>query len=200
MFTPPPSPRPFRPKDDDLRQDASDLFVQADALKSPSPCSSHDQKRLIGQKTRWAALLVPLVVILITASTRYLIHPAAFDAFSRPPEWDTFLSNGMDWTVHRRHPSSDPQVTPSSTTTTSLPATSPSAAPASQPIPTIPSSPPALPTPFPQPFDSDVSQNFSSVSCSNFFANMTNTPAFRSCRPFSLLMDSSASFIAVSEA
>jgi len=39
-----------------------------------------------------------------------------------------------------------------------------------------------------------LSQNFSSLSCFNFFSNMTNTPAFRSCRPFSLLLQASEAF------
>lgn len=62
-------------------------------------------------------------------------------------------------------------------------------------IPTIPSTAPILPTPFPQALDSGLSQNFSSSSCSSFFANMTSDASFRTCRPFSLLLGSSAAFI-----
>jgi hypothetical protein len=64
-------------------------------------------------------------------------------------------------------------------------------------VPVVPSAPPTLPTPFPQPFDSGIAQNFSSITCSNFFANMTNAAPFRSCRPFSLLLGSSSQFINV---
>ncbi|KAL0570718.1 hypothetical protein V5O48_011237 [Marasmius crinis-equi] len=68
-----------------------------------------------------------------------------------------------------------------------------------QAIPTVPSSSPTLPTPFPQPFDSDFGQNFSAQSCYDFFANMTNTQPFRSCRPFGMLVGGSDSFVKASE-
>ena len=67
-----------------------------------------------------------------------------------------------------------------------------------QPVPTIPATPPVLPTPFPQPLDQTLNQNYSTVSCQNFFTNMTQSPAFRSCRAFSLLSQSSNAFIQVS--
>ena len=194
MLTPPPSPRPF-PRSDGLR-DTSDSMTRADTSKT-LPFSSYEEKRLVGRRTRWAVVLLPLFVILFTLSTRYLLHPVAFDVFSSPPAWDTLMSKGMDWRPHKRHPLPEPQMTSPSPTTTSDATTPSSTTAASQPIPTIPSSPPVLPTPFPQPFDSDLSQNFTSVSCSNFFTNMTNELSFRSCRPFSLLLSSSATFINV---
>ena len=76
---------------------------------------------------------------------------------------------------------------PSTTTTTS----------AAQQLPTVPVGPIEVPTPFPVPFDTSLQQNFSSVSCYNFFLNMTNSIAFRSCRPFSLLLQRSNAFIEV---
>lgn len=169
-------------------------MLQADTPtgKGFFPLSSCEQKRDIGRRTGWTVLLVPLVIILITASTRYLFHPVAFDVFCNPPTWDTLVSKGMNWTPHKRHPLPEPQIPSSSTTTSSTPSSSTTV---SQPIPTIPSSPPTLPTPFPQPFDSDLSRNFSTVSCSNFLSNMTNALDFRSCRPFSLLSSTSATFI-----
>ncbi|KAK2461305.1 hypothetical protein APHAL10511_006832 [Amanita phalloides] len=64
-----------------------------------------------------------------------------------------------------------------------------------QSIPTVPSSPPVLPTPFPQPFSAGIPSDNMSVACVNFFTNMTNSLAFRSCRPFSMLFDSSDDFM-----
>ncbi|EED85071.1 predicted protein [Postia placenta Mad-698-R] len=71
----------------------------------------------------------------------------------------------------------------------------PSTISASSTIPTIPATPPVLPTPFPQPFSSLGSSNFATESCYIFFQNMSDTDPFRTCRPFSLLVQSSADFI-----
>jgi hypothetical protein len=192
MFTPPPSPRPF-PRSDELQNTTDDMLLANSPKNFSLP--SHEQKRVVSRRIGWAVLLVPLAVILITASTRYFRHPVAFDIFTNPPTLNTLVSKGMDWTPHKRHPLPEPWTASSNPTTSSDTAT-PSSTTISQPIPTIPSLP-ALPIPFPQAFDSDISQNFSSVSCFNFFTNMTNASAFRECRPFSLLMSSSASFIDV---
>jgi hypothetical protein len=186
MFTPPPSPLPFKPKDAKRRATIDTESVAASARLSPPLASPHDIKRATGRRMRWAVLLVPLVIILITASTRYLVHPVAFDVFSQPPIWDSLVLTAGDWTPHKRHPSPEPQQSGGTSTNS-----------ANAPLPTIPTNP-DLPTPFPQPFDSDLTQNFSSISCFNFFSNMTNAPAFRSCRPFSMLLQSSANFIDVS--
>ncbi|KAJ7100143.1 hypothetical protein B0H15DRAFT_944501 [Mycena belliarum] len=210
MFTPPPSPGPPPPsaKGGILIPDTA-VPVSAAAAHPMSPDSL---KRRIGRRTRWTVILVPLVLVLITASTRYLTHPSAFDMFSQPTlNWETLSNRASDWAPHKRHPLPAPVdvvattlsltgtltgsfsvLTGSSsaaTATSTLPPTS------DQTIPTVPASRPPLPTPFPQPFDSGMSQNFSSVSCFNFFANMTNTAPFRSCRAFSLLIQSSGAFI-----
>ncbi|KAF5314633.1 hypothetical protein D9611_007144 [Ephemerocybe angulata] len=64
-------------------------------------------------------------------------------------------------------------------------------------IPPVPSVAPVLPTPFPQPFnDGLITKNFSSVSCMNFFTDMAAAKPFRSCRPFSMLLNSSDDFVA----
>ncbi|RDB29718.1 hypothetical protein Hypma_013965 [Hypsizygus marmoreus] len=193
MFTPPQSPLPnkraFSPRPDVAEEPESTIGMPA----SPSDIV----KRQIGRRTtRWAMLLVPLVVIFITVSTQYLTGPVAFDAFAKPPEpmsWEKLTMHGHGWTHHKREPAPAPQLA-------SLTSTSTSGAPTptttnATPVPTVPSSPPDLPTPFPQPFDADITQNFSSISCFNFFSNMTNTPAFRTCRPLSLLLESSNTFI-----
>lgn len=107
-----------------------------------------------GRKFKCIAVLVPIVLVLITVSTRYILRASdlpfgsAEQLFSR--------DNGTD----------------------------------SQPVPTVPVSA-VVPTPFPQPWDSGIQQNFSTTTCLNFFANMTNTLPFRACRPLSLILQSS---------
>ncbi|KAJ6487840.1 hypothetical protein C8R45DRAFT_1213847 [Mycena sanguinolenta] len=217
MFTPPPSPGrpPSDLKDGILVPDAATVSGSA-----THPMSPETLKRRIGRRTKWTVILVPIVLVLITLSTRYLTHPAAFDMFSEPAlNWESLSERASDWTVHKRHPpieardsalpSGASQASSVSLTATSLTGasgTSSTAAPGSsqlpiseQTVPTVPATPPNLPTPFPQPFDSSLSQNFSSLSCFNFFSNMTNTPAFRSCRPFSLLLQASEAFLDAQE-
>lgn len=212
MFTPPPSPGP-------PPNNVKDGILVPDAAVSASadhPMSPKTLKRRIGRRTRWTVMLVPMALMLITASTRYLTHPAAFDMFSEPASltWEGLSDRASNWTPHKRHPLAEAALAGVASTAGSQSASAASltgsgaassAAPAStseipisaQTVPTIPSSPPVLPTPFPQPFDSSLSQNFSSLSCFNFFSNMTNTVAFRSCRPFSLLLQASEAFLDV---
>ncbi|KAI1783246.1 hypothetical protein LXA43DRAFT_355224 [Ganoderma leucocontextum] len=174
------------------------------------PCSyTLPEKKRIGRRIRWTALLVPLVLIFVALSTRYLTYPAAFDVLStsRSSTWST----APDWTPHKRHAAPDPLPATSGIATTvqntrptgsSLSiAASASAAPTTvNPGNTkVPSSPPVLPTPFPQPFDSTFSTNFQTVACQNFMTNMTQTAAFRECRPFSLLVGDSNAFITQSQ-
>ncbi|KAJ3573752.1 hypothetical protein NP233_g2229 [Leucocoprinus birnbaumii] len=203
MFTPPPSPQPSGPKQTAIAPAGCSPSLAPPAAHA---MSSYDQKRLTGCRFRWSVVIVPLVLVLITISTRYLTHPAAFDVFSSPvsKEWSQLLSQSSDWRLHKRHPHPDPDNPsnpPSSSSlavsiSSSSPVLSPSQTSTAQRLaPTVPSSPPVLPTPFPQPFDSQLTLNFSSVSCLQFFTNMTNSDAFRKCRPFSLLSGTSATFI-----
>ncbi|KAF7325682.1 hypothetical protein MKEN_00418200 [Mycena kentingensis (nom. inval.)] len=196
MFTPPPSPGLPPAKD----------APDAPAAAASRPLSPEALKRRIGRRTRWTVVLVPLVLTLITLSTRYITHPAAFDVFSEAPtlNWETLSSGARNWSPHKRHaPPHEvrddasgsvlfPSL-PASATETTAPASS-TGSPSQQSVPSVPDFP-TLPAPFPQPFDSDLSQNFSSLSCFNFFQNMTNTLPFRSCRAFSLLLQSSNTFI-----
>lgn len=204
MFTPPPSPRPLKPKEvPPLRTKYSSDTLSPPTI--PHAMSSYDQKRRTGRQFRWAVLIVPLVLIFITASSRYITHPAAFDIFASPTsEWSQLLAKGKDWRLHKRHPSPEPDnddspPAPSVSVSGSSIVTSPSPTTVvQQPVPTIPSAPPTLPTPFPQPYEPQLTLNFSSVTCLSFFTNMTQSTAFRPCRPFSLLSQSSAAFINVS--
>ncbi|KAJ7108601.1 hypothetical protein C8R44DRAFT_636287 [Mycena epipterygia] len=205
MFTPPPSPG-----QSPLKENDGILVVDAATGAAAHPMSPDSLKRRIGRRTKWTVVLVPVALLLITASTRYLTHPAAFDMFSEAPSlnWETLPTHASDWTPHKRHPLPDgtastpaPQSASLASLTGTASAGSSSASATTEPptsdqvVPTIPASPPPLPTPFPQPFDSSLSQNFSSISCFNYFQNMTNSVPFRSCRPFSLLLQSSAAFI-----
>ncbi len=154
-------------------------------------------------------VLVPLILIFIALSTRYLTHPRAFDTLSpsRSSPWTTV----QDWTPHKRHAAPDPLPATSSGIATTVQNTRPtgsslSVAAAASAAPTtvnpgntkVPSAPPVLPTPFPQAFDSTFSTSFQTVACQNFMTNMTQTAAFRECRPFSLLVGDSNAFITVS--
>ncbi|KIY53860.1 hypothetical protein FISHEDRAFT_20728, partial [Fistulina hepatica ATCC 64428] len=172
------------------------------------------QKKHIGRRTRYSVLLVPFVVILITLSSRYVAHPASLHLpaqhWNAQPVWDahhhpmpiharaesasTVESSGLPVTASElltaTATSAAASATTASTTTTKATTTTTS----DTSVPTVPTDP-VLPTPFPQAFDSEYAQNFSSVSCLNFFANMTSTMPFRSCRPFSLLLQTSDVFI-----
>ncbi|KAH8084356.1 hypothetical protein BXZ70DRAFT_957878 [Cristinia sonorae] len=168
------------------------------------PPSQMEAKRRMGRRTTWTIIVVPLILLLITFTTRYLSHPVVLDVLSGdlPISWP--IEHPWQSHNHKRQPDPAPQQTsnggisfPSPTTTDSLPAPSSTPRPPSndQPIPTVPSSKPTLPTPFPQPLDTTLSQNFSTQGCKDFFSNMTNTVPFRQCRPFSLLQRSSSEFI-----
>ncbi|KAF9019109.1 hypothetical protein BDZ89DRAFT_992754 [Hymenopellis radicata] len=196
MFTPPPSPLP--PVDKEVPPQEPEVYGA--------------EKRSVGRRIKWTVLLVPLALVLITASTRYITHPAAFDVLSEGFQlnWETLTTTGVDWQPHKRHPNNDHStniatisgsltasglVVPS---TQSATATASTTAATAQAVPTIPTNP-DLPAPFPQAFDSDITQNYSSMTCFNFFSNMTNTAAFRSCRPFSMLLQTSNAFVATQD-
>lgn len=184
MFTPPPSPRPaahFAP------------------VFNPTSPSSVDPtlgaKKRTGRQFRWAVVIVPLLLMAITISARLLSSVTPFSPPS-PVSWHGLIADGSNRRPHRRHPLPEPQLQQtSSTSSRSTSAPTSSTGISNQITPTVPSSPPPLPTPFPQPFDGSLAQNFSSLPCFNFFGNMTNTQPFRACRPFSLLLQSSDSFI-----
>lgn len=200
MFTPPPSPEPPRTQFGQAVQDGYFGMPVDDAIESVS-YSSVDAKRAVSRRTKWAVIIVPLILILITGTTRYLTHPATFDILYPQSEWDAWSPSLSDWQPHKRHPepqaaSSSGVVFPSSSSSAVAPAAPTPLA--SQTVPPIPSTSPVLPTPFPQPFDSALQANFTTKGCQNFFLNMTNTPSFRSCRPFSLLVQSSEAFTEVS--
>ncbi|PSS36972.1 hypothetical protein PHLCEN_2v1188 [Hermanssonia centrifuga] len=244
MFTPPASPAPPRvfrqpspspsvsddegssqyllvlpPRSSSLGPSSSSLTLPSSLLPKPHKAQSQHvasivAKQRTARRTRWAVLLVPAVLILITLSTRYLSHPAVLDILSTnydAPSWEMWSTTLTDFKPHKRHASPDPEpqqassliAFPTPTTTLTSSASSASVSSSStastnsgtQTIPTIPASPPTLPTPFPQPLDDTLSQNFTTISCQDFFQNMTQSTAFRSCRAFSLLSQSSDAFI-----
>lgn len=175
MFTPPPSPLP--PKEPSFDQSAP-----------PAPPESPPNttaKRKTASRIRWSILAVPIVLVLITLTTRYISHPVAFDLFSALQLEPHDSSQFDDWGLHKRHPSpAAPHVARASGSPT----------PSVTSVPTIPNNPP-LPTPFPQPFDTTLSKNFSTQACVNFYTNMTLSLPFRRCRPFGLLAEYSSRFI-----
>ncbi|KAH7925093.1 hypothetical protein BV22DRAFT_461158 [Leucogyrophana mollusca] len=200
MFTPPPSPLP--PPMQQVSSAGDDLGQVNRTPVSDTPSYPdapwHPTKRKGARSLRWTIYLVPLVLILIAASTRFATHPAAFDSFSPSAaqfEWRTWTAQLANWTPHERHLDSLSLSTASLGPAVDRPAPLLSArgTPTTQGSTTVPVSP-VIPTPFPQPFDTTLSTNFSSNSCYNFFVNMTQTDAFRSCRPFSLLLMHSQAF------
>ena len=178
MFTPPPSPLP---------QKEPPLDRSAPAAPPESPPSA-TAKRKTASRIRWSILAVPIVLVLITLTTRYISHPVAFDSFSALHLESHDSSQFDDWGLHKRHPSpATPHVARASDSPT----------PSVTSVPTIPDNPP-IPTPFPQPFDTTLSKNFSTQACVNFYTNMTLSLPFRRCRPFGLLAEYSSQFIEVS--
>lgn len=224
MFSPPPSPLPISNKHSQQPYSVKILSnpVSSPSFAIPGPgCSlaaDCDGIRKRFSSWRWTVLAFPLTLILITASTRCMSHPATLKSllFTTSPNSsprDPVLELGS---LHQRHvvyerqhnnffqspagmsPSSDLVIQPSTTSTiptrTSSATTTTNPSISDQQLPPIPNTPPVLPTPFPQPLD-NLTQNFSSVSCFNFFTNMTNSDAFRSCRSLSLLIQSSSGFL-----
>ncbi|KAI0659684.1 hypothetical protein C8Q70DRAFT_1064370 [Cubamyces menziesii] len=161
------------------------------------------QKKRIARRTRWAAFLIPLVLVLVGLSTRYLARRATLDAVQTPPSWQDWAASARQWRVHKRHPGTSDVASVTTidgkkpTGTALTLASTDSAQPTATNLGTltVPSTPPVLPTPFPQAFDSTLSTDFETVGCQAFFTNMTQTPAFLKCRPFSLLVKDSNAFI-----
>ncbi|KAH6906722.1 hypothetical protein BKA70DRAFT_396591 [Coprinopsis sp. MPI-PUGE-AT-0042] len=215
MFTPPPSPQPHRlvitpPSPQPIER----LSLMADSTP-PEHYTVHEEKKATGRRFRFMVLLVPVVLIAITLTARLLTaeEHSSYDFSSLSDSlWQHSLSGGelrlQHSSLHKRNP--DPQApgiaidsSAASSGTSGRPtgtASNPSASSqANQVTPTVPDTPPVLPTPFVQPFDGSLPQNFSSPTCLNFFTNMTNSRPFRSCRPFSLLLQTSDEFISAQQ-
>ncbi|OJT06036.1 hypothetical protein TRAPUB_3116 [Trametes pubescens] len=160
-------------------------------------------KKRTGRRTKWAVVLIPLVLVLVGLSTRYLSHPAIFDALRPRSDWHSLAESGKAWQPHKRHPQPVDEATTIDVTASTASFSTGSVAPAA-PTATgssstqVPSTAPQLPAPFPQPFDDSLSTNFTTVACQTFFTNMTQALPFRTCRPFSLLVSDSNAFITVS--
>ncbi|KAI0027884.1 hypothetical protein K488DRAFT_21456, partial [Vararia minispora EC-137] len=207
-----PSPSPSPPSVP-LPSKSTDDFVfrSPPAHRSRPSCKSAEdiraRKRRLGRRITLSVLVVPLALVIITLSTRYLTHPAVFDIFSganRQPLPD--LTGWHDASTHehaRRGQVVVSTAMQASTVASSLifPSASGSSAASTTPsttstgVPKIPPTAPTLPTPFPQPFDTTLSSNFSSSGCSAFFSNMTSTLPFRQCRAFSFLSQVSTAFL-----
>ncbi|CAE6396130.1 unnamed protein product [Rhizoctonia solani] len=192
MFTPPPSPLPA----------SSDPLATAGAeLLEPKPKTSRlsSHQRLLG-------LVVPVVVlVLISLTSRHAINSSLDISPSKAPaphaeaHWLNRVS-GLKHHIPRQFASTDSAdgLLPTPTATTSAPdTTSPQqlgAGTSSSVAPAIPNPAWPVPTPFPQPFDSSLSFNFSTSTCSDFFSSFKTNITFRACRPFSLLLGTSATF------
>lgn len=200
MFTPPPSPLPSKARDPSSAQSSSSTEPQKSIMAQEEYLRSVKEKQRTARRFRRAAIFVPIVIIGFTLCTSYLSHANLISLHGSQRQWQTFFEDTSLSLVHKREPlpqdRSSSSVTSSPSSTSSTPSASLTSQ-TNQPLPTIPASPPVLP-PFPQAFDGNLQQNFSSASCLSFFTNMTASPSFRSCRPFSLLLESSSVFINVS--
>jgi hypothetical protein len=180
MFTPPPSPLP--------PQELS--FDQSAPAAPPEPSTSTVEKRKSATRIRWSILAVPVVLVLITLTTRHISHPILLDSISPLPHEPRDIPEFDDWGHHKRNTSPQHLAAPHAARASSNPT------PSVTTVPTIPVNPP-LPTPFPQPFDTTLSKNFSTQACLDFYTNMTLSLPFRRCRPFGLLAEYSSQFIQV---
>jgi len=182
MFTPPPSPFPSQPRASSVDTPTSDV-IQIGCRPIENTLTSLSKYTLY-RSLRWTVVVVPLALVSLAACTRFGVHPAVFDLFSSDSDHSSIWTKMVDWSLHEPHTvSSNRFITPNrliarDTTT---------------PTPTVPANP-VLPTPFPQPFDTTLAANFSTTSCYDFFLNMTQGDAFRTCRPFSLLLTTSHEF------
>lgn len=196
MFTPPPSP--FPSKSSELPELEMTNDTPTHAIPSAFPIHPYQSKQKYTLTLRWTILLVPVTLIAIGLSTQFFIHPAPFDAFSPTSihGWTSWTKSLTDWSLHERHKPTKDLLQLAVVSNTNASPFIRRSTPSTTPVPTIPINP-TLPTPFPQPYDTTLSSNFSTTSCYNFFLNMTQTDALRSCRPFSLLLTHSQAFIQV---
>lgn len=236
MFTPPPSPlpTPFKydaaplPTPTSHQRSMSQAFNLSlpPATKFPARerrehvLAIHDRKRRTGWRTYTIAIMFPLLLVLVTLSSRYFtlsrfVHlVAGIFRESRLSAASAAGPRSISDSVHPLHRrqsglSADLSGIPAPTSTvsgilfpsqgtasSSIPPTPTQSV--SSTVPTIPTSSPVLPTPFPQPFDTTLANNFTTSSCENFFTNMTQSLPFRQCRPFSFLSQTSSVFLQVS--
>ena len=186
MFTPPPSPLP-KPRDLGRGANGFDeklVDEKSEDLDMGSLADDVAQRKAeIGRRIKWAILIVPALFVLATLFSR------VFVCSGRDP-WPPvdILDGPLLRTHHRRSPqqSGNGQNPPTST----LPPQT------QQTIPPVPSSPPPLPTPFPAPLTQ--ANDFTTQGCQAFFRNMTQQESFLACRPFSLLIQFSSTFLNVS--
>ncbi|KAH7344972.1 hypothetical protein B0J17DRAFT_637805, partial [Rhizoctonia solani] len=167
---------------------------------------SQAKEQTLIQSPTIAGLVVPVVVlVLISLTSRHAINGSLDINPSKAPvphaeaHWLKQVS-GLKHHIPRQFASTNPAdgfaATP--TATTSAPDTTApqilGAGTSSSVAPAIPNPAWPVPTPFPQPFDSSLSFNFSTSTCSDFFSSFTTNITFRACRPFSLLIGTSATF------
>jgi len=216
---PVPSPSPSPPPPSSLHRSPDPVLIPSQpppksgvrGAAETSMLAVQDRKRRTAWLTGLTVIIIPLLLALFTLLTRLSPRPLFLDSLAGvSPETRVNLAIGNVRTghlvhaLHRRETgvtmvqSDEPSSTSSAAGVDFPPPTSTSSLSPSGSVPTIPSSPPVLPTPFPQPFETTLSLNFTTNSCKTFFLNMTQSLPFRQCRPFSLLSQTSTSFLQVS--
>ena len=98
MFTPPPSPDPPRTIFSDSNEGGYfDIPTQDTQLNLSHVHTSAEAKRAISRRTKWAVIIVPLLLVLITGATRYFTHPALFDVLSGQGDLDVWSAPLAGW-------------------------------------------------------------------------------------------------------
>ena len=136
------------------------------------------RKAVVGRRFKWAILTVPIFLVFITLLSRAVTRNG-HEPWPVLTSWDRSIPTPA---IHRRSPQQD------SATTTLPPQTQ-------QTIPPVPASPPVLPTPFPAPLTQ--ANDFTTQGCQAFYRNLTQSEPFLACRPFSLLIQFSNTFLNV---
>ncbi|KAH9006532.1 hypothetical protein EDB86DRAFT_2874608 [Lactarius hatsudake] len=186
MFTPPPSPLPVPLEYPDGTLVSSPTSHQREHT---SALAIQDRKRQTGWRTYIMAITLPLLLVLVTVSTRYFALPLFMDLAA--PNWTSDPAHSLQ----RRQDGPNPVsagVPPVEFYTLGYNVPYLWYARVYRPSLTLS---PVLPTPFPQPFDTTLANNFTTSSCESFFLNMTQSAPFRQCRPFSFLSQTSSAFL-----
>lgn len=193
MFTPPPSPLPPIRQVSLSECDTHALDEVQTGHRPVEDTPISPSKRRFHRSIRWTIIFVPLALVLLATYTRFWVHPAVFDLLSTDCDHElTMWTKMIDWSLHEPHNAATNRLVQRSTPNRLVARNTTNPTPA----PTVPANP-VLPIPFPQPFDTTLSTNFSTTSCYDFFLNMTQVDAFRSCRPFALLITASHAFVMV---
>src|SRR6266567_2837591 len=116
MFTPPPSPHPSG-----LRSFSSSLVPPLTQDSAEISSSRQDAKRKLGRRFRCVVIVVPLIVVVLTACTRFSPSPTTQESL-RLFSWRG-LGGELSWKVHKRSPQPQAMSSPSDSASQSVSST-----------------------------------------------------------------------------